>query len=214
MLDLAYNASPANRPEASKRTSTINLPPSTNSHFAVRPRFDAAINEMPINDLLDVIRQNIDGEPARMAIDRIYDILRGDFPECRYQANCDVVDLESQLREGIREKSPVVVAFLEDESRRPNLWKWRIHFVEIAGAGAVISNMLSSIKSPHIGTWRARGSLKEPLYLEPFGRGSRMWSCLSKPWQGSSVTLAFFGHTRDPRRRLVSVRIPARRQQE
>ena len=168
-----------------------------------------AIDRMPISDLVDVIRQNLNSGLARMAINRIYEILHAEFPEYRYQRNFSFGDLELQLHKGIRENSPVVVAFIENESKSPKLWKWRIHFVEIAGAGAVISDMLSSIKSPDIGTWRTHGSLKEPLYLEPFGRGSRLWSRLSKPWEGSSVTLAFFGHTNDHPRRLVSVRIPA-----
>jgi hypothetical protein len=166
------------------------------------------IDKMLISDLADVIRHNFNSGLARMAINRIYEILHAEFPEYRYQRNFNFADLELLLRKGIRENSPVVTAFIENETKTPALWKWRIHFVEIGGAGAVISNMLSSIKSPDIGTWRAHSSLKEPLYLEPFGRGSRLWSCLSKPWEGSSVTLAFFGHTYDHRRRLVSVRTP------
>ena len=176
--------------------------------YNMRQSVGPAIDRMPISDLVDVIRQNLNSGLARMAINRMYEILHAEFPEYRYQRNFSFGDLELQLHKGIRENSPVVVAFIENESKSPNLWKWRIHFVEIAGAGAVISNMLSSIKSPDIGTWRAHGSLKEPLYLEPFGRGSRLWSCLSKPWEGSSVTLAFFGHTNDHPRRLVSVRTP------
>jgi hypothetical protein len=167
-----------------------------------------AIERMPINDLVEVIRHNLNSGLARMAINRIYEILHAEFPEYRYQRNFSFGDLELQLHKGIRENSPVVVAFIENETKSPNLWKWRIHFIEIAGAGAVISNILSSIKSPDIGTWRAHGCLKEPLYLEPFGRGSRLWSCLSKPWEGCNVTLAFFGHTNDHRRHLVSVHIP------
>jgi hypothetical protein len=138
----------------------------------------------------------------------MYEILHAEFPEYRYQRNFSFGDLELQLHKGIRENSPVVAAFIENEAKNPALWKWRIHFVEIAGIGTTISDVLSSIKSPDIGTWRAHSSLKEPLFLEPFGRGSRLWSCLSKPWEGSSVTLAFFGHTNDPARRLVSVRTP------
>jgi hypothetical protein len=170
---------------------------------------EPSIDRMPISDLVDVIRQNLNSGLARMAINRMYEILHAEYPEYRYQRNFNFGDLELQLRKGIRENSPVVAAFIEYETKSSNLWKWRIHFVEIGGAGAVISNMLSSIKSPDIGTWRAHRSLKEPLYLEPFGRGSRLWSCSSKPWEGSSVSLAFFGHTQDPRRHLVSVRTPA-----
>jgi hypothetical protein len=173
-----------------------------------------AIDKMPISDLVDVIRQNLNSGLARMAINRIYEMLHAEFPEYRYQRNFSFGDLEIQLRKGIRENIPVVVAFIEDETKSPKLWKWRVHFIEIAGAGAVISNMLSSVKSPDIGTWRAQSSLKEPLYLEPFGRGSRLWSCLSKPWEGGSVTLAFFGHTQDLRRHLVSVRTPTLYPQE
>ncbi|MGD0516698.1 MAG: hypothetical protein ABSA26_04115 [Thermoguttaceae bacterium] len=167
-----------------------------------------AIDGMQISDLVDVIRQNLNSGLARMAINSIYEIIHAEFPEYRYQHNFSFGDLESQLLKGIRENSPIVAAFIENESKSHNLWKWRIHFVEIAGVGAVISDMLSSITSPDIGTRRAHSSLKEPLYLEPFGRGSRLWSCLSKPWEGSSVSLAFFGHTNDHRRRLVSVRTP------
>jgi hypothetical protein len=163
---------------------------------------------MGISELVDVIRQNLNSGLARIALNRIHEILHAEYPEYRYQHNFSFGDLELQLLKGIRENVPVVVAFIENETKSSNLWKWRINFVEIAGAGAVISNMLSNIKSPDIGTWRAQRSLKEPLYLEPFGRGSRLWSCLSKPWEGGSVTLAFFGHTQDPQRRLVSVRTP------
>jgi hypothetical protein len=169
---------------------------------------EPAIDRMPISDLVDVIRQNLNSCLAKMAINRMYEILHSEFPEYRYQRNFSFDDLEFQLLKGIRENSPVVVTLIENESKSPNLWKWRIHFVEIAGAGAVISDMLSSIKSPDIGTWRTHRSFKEPLYLEPFGRGSRLWSCVSKPWECSSVTLAFFGHTNDYQRRLVSVRTP------
>jgi hypothetical protein len=200
--------SPAYRPEACEMTSTINPALNTKSHFALRRRFKPAIDRMAIGDLVDVIRRNSNGYPASMAIDRIYEILQLDYPGDRFQPNFDLADLESQLRQGIRDNSPVVVAFIEDQTRTPTLWKWRIHFVEIAGAGAVISDLLYSIKSPDIGTCRAHSGLKEPLYMEPFDRASRLWTCSSKPWQDSSVTLAFFGHTRDSRRRLVSVRIP------
>jgi hypothetical protein len=170
---------------------------------------EPTMREMTIPDLVDVVRHNLNSGLARMAINRIYDILHAEYPEHRYQHGFCFNELESMLRKGIRENSPVVAAFLEDESKKPDLWKWRIHFIEIAGAGAVISNILSCISSPIIGTWRSNGSLKETLFLEPFGRGSRLWSCLSKPWEGSSVKLAFFGHTADYPRRLVSVRIPA-----
>jgi hypothetical protein len=176
--------------------------------YSTQQYVEPSIVRMPISDLVDVIQHNLNSGLARMAINRMYEILQAEYPEYRYQRNFSFSDLESQLREGIRENRPVVVAFLENETKTSTLWKWRIHFIEIAGAGAVISNMLSSIKSPDIGTWRARSSLKEPLYLEPFGRDSRLWSCLSKPWEGSSVRLAFFGHTNDHRRHLVSVRIP------
>lgn len=114
-----------------------------------------AIDKMPINDLVDVIRRNLHGNPAKSALYRIYEILHGEFPEYRCQANFSLGDLEAQLHEGIRENSPVVVAFLEKETKIPALWKWRIHFAEIAGAGATISDMLSSIKSPEIGTQRS-----------------------------------------------------------
>ncbi len=176
--------------------------------FNAQQSVEPAIDRMPISDLVDVIRQNLNSGLARMAIKRMYEILHSEFPEYRYQHNFGFGDLEFQLLKGIRENSPVVAAFIENETKNLNLWKLRIHFVEIAGASATISDMLSSIKSPDIGTWRTHSSFKEPLYLEPFGRGSRLWSCLSKPWEGSSVTLAFFGHTQDPRRRLVSVRTP------
>jgi hypothetical protein len=173
-----------------------------------RQSTEPAIHSMPISGLVDVIRQNMNSGLARMAINRIYEILHAEYPQYRYQHNFNYGDLEIHLLKGIREKSPVVAAFIEDECKSPGLWKWRVHFVEIAGAGAVISNMLSSIQSPDIGTWRAQSTLKEPLYLEPFGKDSRLWSCLSKPWEGSSATLAFFGHTNDLRRHLVSVRTP------
>jgi len=176
--------------------------------YNTRQSFEPAIGGTPISDLVDVIRQNLNSGLARMAINQMYEILHSEFPEYRYQRNFSFGDLEIQLLKGISENTPVVATFIENETKSPNIWKWRIHFIEIAGAGAVISNMLSSIKSPDIGTRRAQSSFKEPLYLEPFGRGSRLWSCLSKPWEGSSVTLAFFGHTQDHRRRLVSVRIP------
>jgi hypothetical protein len=167
-----------------------------------------APTEAPIRTLVDIVRQNLNSGMAKMAINQLYGVFQVEFPEHRYQHNFRFADLEFQLLKGIREKSPVVAAFIEDESKTATLWKWRVHFVEIAGFGAVISDMLSSIKSPHIGTWRSHSSLKEPLYLEPFGGGSRLWSCLSKPWDGSNVTLAFFGHTHDCPRRLVSVHIP------
>jgi hypothetical protein len=167
-----------------------------------------ALDGMAISDLVEVIRHNLNSGLARMAINRIYDALHAKFPEYRYQRNFSFGDLELQLRKGIAENGPVVAAFIENQSKGPNLWKWRIHFVEIAGAGAVICNMLSSVKSPDMGTWRSHRILKEPLYLEPFGRGSRLWSCSGRPWEGGSVTLAFFGHTNDRRRRLVTVRTP------
>jgi hypothetical protein len=177
--------------------------------YNMRQSAGPAVDRMPIGDLVKIIRQNLNSGLARMAINRMYEILHAEFPEYRYGRNLCFGDLELQLHKGIRENSPVVMAFIENESKSPKLWKWRIHFAEIAGAGAVISDMLSSIKSPDIGTWRAHCSLKEPLHLEPFGRGSRLWSRSSKPWEGSSVTLAFFGHTNDHPRRLVSVRTPA-----
>jgi hypothetical protein len=176
--------------------------------YNTRQSVGSEIDRMPISELAGVIRQNLNSGLARMAINRICEILQAEFPGYRYQSNFSFGDLELQLRKGIHENSPVVAAFIEDKSKNLNLWKWRIHFVEIAGAGAVISDMLSSIKSPEIGTWRSHNNLKEPLYLEPFGRGSRLWSRLGRPWEGSSVTLAFFGHTNDHRRRLVSVRMP------
>jgi hypothetical protein len=175
-----------------------------NTQQSVEP----SIDRMPISELVNIIRQNMNSGLARMAINRIYEILHAEYPEYRYHRNFCFSDLESQLREGIPENKPVVVVFLENETTSSTLWKWRIHFAEIAGTAATISDMLSNIKSPDIGSWRAHSSFKEPLCLEPFGRGSRLWSCLSTPWEGSSVNLAFFGHTNDHPRRLVSVHTP------
>jgi hypothetical protein len=176
--------------------------------YVTRQSVESAIDGMQISDLVDVIRKNLNSGLARMAIKQIYEILHSEFPEYRYQRSFSFGDLELRLHKGIYENSPVIVAFIENESKTPAVWKWRIHFVEIAGAGAEIYNMLSSIKSPDIGMWRTQNSLKEPLYLEPFGRGSRLWACLNKPWESTSVMLTFFGHTCDHHRRLVSVHTP------
>jgi len=198
----------ANCPEDCRRTSSISTPSVSELQHEMRQPSEPTIDGLSISGLVDVVRQNLNGDLAKKAVDGIYEILHTEYPDYRYQSNFSIGDLATQLREGIREKYPVVVAFLENETKSPALWKWRIHFAEIGGAGAVISDTLVKIKSPDIGTWRAHSSLKQPVYLEPFGRASRLWSCLSKPWQGSGVTLAFFGHTSDPRRRLVSVRTP------
>jgi hypothetical protein len=163
---------------------------------------------LPISELVNVIRHNMDSDLAKIAISRLCDNLRIEYPEYRFRRNFIVSELESRLREGILENRAVVIAFLENESKNRSLWKWRIHFAEIAGTGAVLSNMLSSIKSPVTGMWRAHKSLKEPLYLEPFGKGSRLWTCLSQVWEGSSVKLTYFGHTNDQLRHLVSVHVP------
>ena len=174
----------------------------------MQPSIGPSIGRMSIPELVGMIRNNLNSGLSGIATNRIYEILQNEYPEYRYQKNFNYGDLELQLLKGIQENSPVVLAFIENETKSPNYWKWRTHFVEIAGSGAVISNLLSSIKSPAMGTWRSHSSLKEPLYLNPFATGSRVWSYLSKPWEGCSVTLAFFGHAHDQTQNLVSVRLP------
>jgi hypothetical protein len=119
-----------------------------NTQQSVEP----SVDRMPISEVVDVIRKYLNSGLTRMAINRMYEILHSEFPAYRYQHNFSFGDLEFQLLKGIRENSPVVAAFIENETKSSNLWKWRIHFVEIAGSGAVISNMLSSVKSPDIGS--------------------------------------------------------------
>jgi hypothetical protein len=203
----AYDVSLSNRSEDYRRTISAG-PPSRSLSHTTRLSSEPTTDRMQISELVGLIRKDLHGNQSKKALNRIYELLMEEFPGDRYQPNFDIGDLENLLHEGLRENSPVVAAFLENKTKNPALWKWRIHFAEIGGASATISDMLASIKSPDIGTWRAHNSLKQPLQLEPFGRASRLWSCSSKPWQGCSISLSFFGHSNDNHRRLVSVRTP------
>jgi hypothetical protein len=58
---------------------------------------ESAIDGMQISNLVDVIRQNLNIGLAKMAINRIYEILHAEFPEYQYQRNFSFNDLELHL---------------------------------------------------------------------------------------------------------------------
>jgi len=74
---------------------------------------------------------------------------------------------------------------------------------------ARLDDMVATIRTPRSGTWRARGGrFQGPVEIGPFGRAVHRWSCLIGPRPGSTITLAYFGHSADKRARLVKVHAP------
>ena len=73
-----------------------------NTQQSVEP----AIDRMPISDLVDVIRQNLNSGLARMAINRMYEILHAEFPEYRYQHNFSFSDLEFNCSKAFVKTAP------------------------------------------------------------------------------------------------------------
>jgi hypothetical protein len=142
---------------------------------------------------VEFMRRHPTSEMVGEAAQRIAELLAVEFPGEQYECSISLSELGSHLLTGVREGKPVVLVFTREDQADRAAWSWTIHFVEVAGVGARIHDVVASIRTPRDGTWRAGSDLKGPLQIPPFGRATHQWSCLIGPWGGSRVTLTVLG---------------------
>ncbi len=165
--------------------------------------------EQTLRRLAESIGSNPGSEHVSWAVNEISRLLAEEFPADRYECVVGPSELESQLLAGIREKRPVILAFVEREDVNDGLCTWKIHLAEIAGYGARLDDTVATIRTPGSGTWRARGgTMLEPREIGPFGRAVHRWSCVKGLWPNSAISLAFCGQSADGRGRPLRIHAP------
>jgi hypothetical protein len=165
--------------------------------------------EHALRRLVELIGGNPRGEHVSWAVNEISRLLAEEFPADRYECGVGPSDLESQLLAGVRERRPVILAFVEREDANDGLCAWKIHLAEIAGYGARLDDTLATIRTSGSGTWRARGgTMLGPREIGPFGRAVHRWSCVKGLWPDSTISLSFCGQAADGRGRPLTIHAP------
>ena len=172
-----------------------------------------SLNKVPLGMRIRGVVDQLQRDPHVLGIDNavasIQEALAEEFPPEKFHSNVSRSSLRGQLLAGIRDGSPVVLAFARTETVPEGVWSWQVHLVEIGGVAARIEDMVVTIKMPDSSVWRAQTGLRQQvLLIPPFGRVEHRWSCPIQLWRGGTVRLAYFGYY-GPHDRLITVHCSA-----
>lgn len=168
--------------------------PNKAAQIGLVPRVDKQPLGVRISSLVEQLRRDLHLRSIDSVVARIQEILLGEFPPSVFHTNTTRSSLRGQLLAGIRDGSPVVLAFARTETIPEGVWSWDVHLVEIGGVAARIEDLVATIKTPDGSVWRGQSGLRQNvLLIPPFGRVQHRWSCPLGLWRGSTVRLAYFG---------------------
>ncbi len=185
------------------------IAPNESTRFGLPRRVD----KPPLGERISTIVEQLRRDPHALAIDgavsRIQEVLVDEFPPDKFHSNLSRSGLRGQLLAGIRDGSPVVLAFARTEKIPEGVWTWYVNLVDIGGVAARIEDMVATVKMPDGSVWRGQSGLwQNVLLLPPFGRVEHRWSCPLRWWRGGTVNLAYFGFY-GPKDRLITVHCSA-----